>query len=146
VTSREVSLVELDCDDLPTSIESAWYKAGRDAYDYLLRKLEEPNALTDRQIVNIMMILSRMRFADDPEVVRGLLLRMSTDSRTIVRSRAVQYLVGTMRSESLVGRDVARARPEYLEAARKALTMGVDETARLFVAHALREMGRSREE
>lgn len=137
---HDVSLADLDCDELPTSVESAWYKSGRDGYAYLLRQLEEPEHLSAPQTINIMMLLSRMRFVDDPEIVRAHLVRMATDARTSVRSRAIQYLVGTMRSESLAGKDVTHSRPEYLEVVRRTIAVGVDETARLFVAHALEEM------
>jgi hypothetical protein len=50
---HDVSLADLDCDELPTSVEIAWYKSGRDGYAYLLRQLEAPEHLSAPQTINI---------------------------------------------------------------------------------------------
>ncbi len=133
---------EIDTRELTPELETRWYQRGRQGFDFLYSQLSGAGGegASEWQLVHGLYMLSRMRFQRDPELVRKLLSAFARDDRLRVRSRAAQYLVGTMRSEALTGKRVADAHPEYLAALQEALALGVHKRSERFVRSGLRAL------
>ena len=130
---------DLDTGDLPKALEGRWLRLGSRGYDYLLSTIRAGDGVTEKQMVNGILILSRMRFERDPEDVRAALAKLASDSRLPVRSVATRCLVGTLRSEVL-HRGSPAPRAEHVEAIRRGLDLGLEDESEAFVVDSLRAL------
>ncbi len=71
---------------LPDDVAKQIIKLGKDGYDYLWVKIDDPN-LSDYQVINIIKILYQMKYYDI-EVFVNKLLSFTQDKRIDVRSTA----------------------------------------------------------
>lgn len=138
-TELDALFMELDAVELPIVLEGRWLKLGLPAYEYLLSRVLKRERATEHQVVNAILLLSRMRFERDPDEIRRILATLATDLRMRVRSVATQCLAGTLRAD-VVHRGAPAPAGEYLEAIQSALQLGLEEESTAFVLDCLQTM------
>ncbi|MBH8573119.1 hypothetical protein I8752_08840 [Nostocaceae cyanobacterium CENA369] len=71
---------------LPNNVANEIIKLGKDVYDYLLVKIDDPS-LSEYQIINLLRILYQMRYHNIQDFIKKVFL-FTQDERINVRSTA----------------------------------------------------------